>query len=218
MDLHHACGGRWDTLVTQCHLTTEELDSFLEYAGMFLCNLGNSYSKHCERLQIFSQMTMDGLENTIGPLLAVPPFSLGCPSRDVQSAHYPGTEALSQEEIAQVSASVGRHSLWPENTRLRKLFKNGKPVYRLLQASAETDASSSNPHQLDNDLFLMKGDHSQELSKVCSALKRAKAYASNSKKIQFLEHYIESFRTGSLEAFQASQKVWVTMSQQQWNT
>lgn len=43
MDLHHACGGQWNMFVEQCHITTEELDAFLEYAGMFLCNLGNFY-------------------------------------------------------------------------------------------------------------------------------------------------------------------------------
>ena len=43
MDLYHACGGKWDTLVTQCNITSEELASFLEYAAMFLCNLGNFY-------------------------------------------------------------------------------------------------------------------------------------------------------------------------------
>ena len=43
LDLHHACGGKWDTLVTRCDITSEDLDSFLEYAGTFLCNLGNFY-------------------------------------------------------------------------------------------------------------------------------------------------------------------------------
>jgi dipeptidyl-peptidase-3 len=51
MDLHRACDGQWNTLLTQCHITAEELDSFLEYAGMFLCNLGNFYvsvtTHHC---------------------------------------------------------------------------------------------------------------------------------------------------------------------------
>jgi dipeptidyl-peptidase-3 len=48
------------------------------------------------------------------------------------------------------------------------------------------------------------------LSKVCLALTKAKEYAGNSKQSQFLAHYIECFRTGSLEAFQESQKAWVT--------
>lgn len=43
MDLYHACDGEWNTLVEQCSITSEELASFLEYAAMFLCNLGNFY-------------------------------------------------------------------------------------------------------------------------------------------------------------------------------
>ena len=43
MDLYHVCDGRWDTLITRCSITTQELASLLEYAGTFLCNLGNYY-------------------------------------------------------------------------------------------------------------------------------------------------------------------------------
>lgn len=43
MDLYDACGGKWDTLVAECNIAPEELTSFLEYAAMFLCNLGNFY-------------------------------------------------------------------------------------------------------------------------------------------------------------------------------
>jgi dipeptidyl-peptidase-3 len=43
MDLYHACDGKWDTLVTWCNITSENLSSFLEYAATFLCNLGNFY-------------------------------------------------------------------------------------------------------------------------------------------------------------------------------
>ena len=43
VDLYHACGGKWDILVAQCNITFEELTSFVEYAAMFLCNLGNFY-------------------------------------------------------------------------------------------------------------------------------------------------------------------------------
>lgn len=43
IDLYHACNGKWDTLIAQCNITSEELAAFLEYAAMFLCNLGNFY-------------------------------------------------------------------------------------------------------------------------------------------------------------------------------
>ncbi|RLL98895.1 hypothetical protein CFD26_101402 [Aspergillus turcosus] len=217
MDLYHACGGKWDTLVAQCNITSEELASFLEYAATFLCNLGNFYGEGdqkfvtdlsadaLEKIANLSPKTKAGLENIIGPLLAVPPFNLGYPSEKAQSGYYPGTELISQEEIDKVSEVMSKYSIGPENTRIRKLVEDGKPVYQLLQASAETGL-----HELADGIFLVRGDHFEELSKVCTALTKAKEYAGNSKQIQFLEHYIECFRTGSLEDFQESQKVWVT--------
>lgn len=117
---------------------------------------------------------------------------------------------MSQEEITKVSEAMNKYSIGPENTRIRKLFEDGKVVYQLLQASAETGLPTNNLHELADGIFLVRGDHSEELSKVCVALTKAKEYAGNSKQTQFLAHYIECFRTGSLEAYQESQKAWVT--------
>lgn len=46
ISLYHACGGEWDTLVAKCDITKADLESFLEYAAVFLCNLGNFYVRH----------------------------------------------------------------------------------------------------------------------------------------------------------------------------
>ncbi|KAM4056900.1 peptidase family M49 domain-containing protein [Hirsutella rhossiliensis] len=214
--------GDWDSLVTQCGILPEELEAFLEYAGTFLCNLGNFYGEGDQKfvpdlsiealrkISSISPKAKDGLDKIVGPLFAVPPFSLGYPSKNAQSAYYPGTEPISQLEVAKVSEAMGRHSIGPENTRIRKLVEDGKPVYQLLQASAETAASNDTPQELADGISLIKGDHTEELSKVCLALEKAKEYASNRRQVQFLTKYVECFRTGSLETFQESQKVWVS--------
>lgn len=142
--------------------------------------------------------------------MAVPPFSLGYPSKNAQSGYYPSDEPITQDEIAKVSEVMNKKSIGPENTRVRKVIKDGKPVLQLLQASAETGSLKDGHDELADGMFLVRGDHSEELAKVCSALEKAKEYAGNDKQSQFLTHYIECFRTGSLEAFQESQKVWVT--------
>lgn len=105
---------------------------------------------------------------------------------------------------------MNKYSIGPENTRIRKLVTDSQPVYQLLQASTDTGVPTNNLHELADDIFLVRGDHCEELSKVCFALTEAENYAGNSKQTQFLAHYIECFRTGSLEAFQESQKAWVT--------
>lgn len=105
---------------------------------------------------------------------------------------------------------MNKRSIGPENTRVRKVLKDGKPVLQVLQASAETHMPKDGDNELADGIFLVRGDHSVELAKICSDLEMAKQYAGNDKQTEFLTQYIECFRTGSLEAFQESQKVWVT--------
>jgi dipeptidyl-peptidase-3 len=157
-----------------------------------------------------SVKTKASLDRMIGPLLAVPPFSLGYTSKNAQSGYYPSDQPLTQDEIDKVSEAMNKESIGPENTRVRKVIMDGKPVFQLLQASAESDPPEDSYRELIEGVVLVRGDHSEELAKVCSALEKAKMYAGNDKQTRFLDHYIECFRTGSLEAFQESQKVWVT--------
>lgn len=144
--------------------------------------------------------------------MATQPSSLGYPSINAQSSYYPGTEPISQEEVTKVSDVMKKHTIEPENTRIQKVLQNGKRIYHLLQASEENDPppdAGNDLKELAKDIFLIRGDHCQELSKVCSALEKAKEYATDPKKTEFLTHYITHFRTGRLEAFWESQKVWV---------
>lgn len=44
MELHRACAGKkWHEVFVNEEVTREEVDALLEYAGMFLCGLGNYY-------------------------------------------------------------------------------------------------------------------------------------------------------------------------------
>jgi dipeptidyl-peptidase-3 len=60
-----------------------------------------------------------------------------------------------------------------------------------LQASIDTDAPEHHRKEFAEGVFLVQGDHSEELTKVCSALEKAKEYASNDKQTRFLTQYIE---------------------------
>lgn len=80
-----------------------------------------------------------------------------------------------------MSEAMNKYSIGPENTQIRKLVEDGKPVYQLLQTSAETGVPTNNLHELADGIFLVKGDHSEKLSKVCFALTKAEEYAGNSK-------------------------------------
>jgi dipeptidyl-peptidase-3 len=43
ISLYHSCDGNWTLLMDRCNISEGELKSFLAYAGLFLCNLGNFY-------------------------------------------------------------------------------------------------------------------------------------------------------------------------------
>ncbi|KAK3389922.1 dipeptidyl peptidase III [Podospora didyma] len=193
---------RQDMLVTRYGVLPKELDTFQGYATTFLCNLGNYYgegdqkfvpdlsAEALHKIAAISPKAKDRLRKIIGPL------------ENAQSAYYPGTEHISHEEIAKMSKVMEQYNIGPENTRVRKLLQDGKPVDQLLQASAEISVSDNTSQGLADGIVLVKRDYSEELSKVCLALKIAEQHTSNSKQLQFLTHYIECFRTASLEAFQ----------------
>ncbi|KAM3546936.1 hypothetical protein ARSEF1564_000249 [Beauveria bassiana] len=200
-------------------ITDGELQAFLEYAGTFLCNLGNYYGEGdrkfvpdltpdvLQKVATISAAATERLSAIMQPLLAVPPFGLGYPNDNAASAYYPGTERISHEELAKVSKVMAAHAIEPENTRLQKFVVGVKPLYHVLQASVETD---ERPQSLANDVYLVRGDYSKELRSVVSSLGEASKYVANDKQSAFLSHYIETFQTGHLDAFRKSQKVWVT--------
>lgn len=150
------------------------------------------------------------MNKIIDPLLTVSSFSLGYSNKNAQSNYYFSDEPITQDEIVKMSKIMNKNSIGPENTRVRKMIKNDKSMLQLLQASAETESFKNDHDELADDVFLVRKNHSEELIKVCSALKKAKEYADNDKQNQFLTHYIECFRTGSLIVFQESQKMWMT--------
>ncbi|ATY66560.1 dipeptidyl peptidase III [Cordyceps militaris] len=218
MDLYHACDGKWNALVAKCGVTTPEIECFLEYAAMFLCNLGNYYGEGdrkfvpdltadaLRKLASVSSKTTEDLNKIIGPLLSVPPYGLGYPSDQSASAYYPGTETITQAEIAMVSEIMAINAVGPENTRLQRVIVDGASKYEILQASVETDKA---PRLLTDAISLVRGDHSKELEQVIISLEEASKHVANDKQSLFLKHYIDTFRTGSLEAFHESQKAWV---------
>ncbi|KAL3470261.1 peptidase family M49-domain-containing protein [Aspergillus californicus] len=116
--LYHACGGEWDIRVARRAIKKEDLTSFLEYAAVFLFNLGNFYGEGDQmfvpnlsvetlrRIADISPATKARLEQIIDPLLSIPPFSLGYPRDRTQSAYYLGAEPISNDEINRISEEV----------------------------------------------------------------------------------------------------------------
>ena len=142
---------------------------------------------------------------------AIPPFSLGFPSDTAQSMYYPGRCKITPQEIQTISHAMEQRRIFPENTRIEKIEKDGGFSYQVLQASAQT----TTPRELESTecqarIFVKTGDHSTELSKICAELREAANHATNATQRHVISQYIKSFETGDLEVYRDSQRAWVT--------
>lgn len=63
------------------------------------------------KIVTISSKAQVGLGKIITPLLAIPPFNLGYPSKNAQSSYDTGTELISPEEIANVSETMQTNSI-----------------------------------------------------------------------------------------------------------
>ncbi|KAK0099275.1 bifunctional diacylglycerol diphosphate phosphatase/phosphatidate phosphatase [Cadophora gregata] len=149
------------------------------------------------------------------------PSSLGYASETSQSCYYPGKETIGREEIEAVTKLMETLNIDPENTRLTKVVRSCAPgseeslVFEILQASAEEDPEPSFLADIEvgskhlGKVFLRRGDHSVEMTKICADLAEASKYAANDTQKLALSQLIETFRTGNYQAFQAAQQTWV---------
>ena len=150
-------------------------------------------------------------DDIVTPMMAKPPFSLGFPSDLAQSAYYPGDQRMSKDEISLISQALEDQSIYPENTRIRKVQSLKQPVFEVLQASVQQDGSAQEFSLRDSkgNLRIIRGDHDKELDLICHSLAEASKHASQLQKT-VLEQYIDSFQTGSLHAYRDSQRTWIS--------
>lgn len=152
-------------------------------------------------------------DNVKAEITSVPPYSLGFPSKDAQSAYYPGDDKLQRDEIAKVSHIVEQHKVFPENTRIRKEESStGELIYTVLQASTSVDVhgpSDRSYGSADMRVILQQGDHKDELRRICDELRLASKYVANDIQKITLELYIKSFETGDLEIYRDALRAWV---------
>ena len=52
IELYRSCGDDWQSLARQTGVEMSELADFLEYAAVFLANVGSYYMSHCQRSEL----------------------------------------------------------------------------------------------------------------------------------------------------------------------
>lgn len=153
-----------------------------------------------------SELYQKFAEGIIAPL----PSGLGFQSDVAQSAYYPGNLQISREEIAAVSSVLDAESIHPENTRIRKSKSRGNLTYEVLQASVEVDTQPRKLQTLESGTIrIIRGDHSDELNRICKFLEEAQKFAATPMQESFLSEYQKSFTTGDIEPYKESQRIWV---------
>jgi dipeptidyl-peptidase-3 len=76
-------------------------------------------------------------------MLSVPPYGLGFPSETAQSAYYMADTAITRDDIATISRVLEEHSIFPEDTRIRKVTTLDTVIYEVPQASIEEENEST---------------------------------------------------------------------------
>jgi dipeptidyl-peptidase III len=103
-----------------------------------------------------------------------------------------------------------KKSILPENTRVRKHIVEDKAVFDILQASTAVD---DQPGIIENSDFglvrLIRGDHANEMRRICHCIDEARKYAMNASQQSFLSNCQDSFTCGDLEVYKESQRLWV---------
>ncbi|KAL9037456.1 MAG: hypothetical protein Q9214_005698 [Letrouitia sp. 1 TL-2023] len=227
MEIYRYCQksffGQWTDLSRASGITEMDMGSFLEYAASFLSNVGNYYGSGDQKFwPTINQESLKNLASVTDRALALftsiaesmyspQPSSLGYPSKETQSTYYPSSLSITAEEAANISRAMETNGILPENTRVRKTIQDSKIVFEVLQASVETSDSSQGIVTQDPNasIRIVKGDHTQELARICNHLQLAAQYAANPRQKQFLEQYQQSFQTGDLEVYKQSQKTWI---------
>lgn len=152
------------------------------------------------------------LDKLAGCITSKLPSNHGFPSQTTQSNYYPGSIPVTRDEATLVSQILEAYGLEPENTRLQKTVEGGRCILHVLQASTVRDVilEWQNVDGHGTAVRVERGDHAEELSKICISLLTAREYSADNTQAKTIDKYVESFRYGSLLAYRDSQKLWVT--------
>ncbi|KAI1351962.1 peptidase family M49-domain-containing protein [Xylaria sp. FL0043] len=193
---HHMDRGclAWNLNHSATGISREDIRGFFTYAATFLSNIGNYFGSGdqkfvpavdasvLQKLAARSTRLSELCEGIASAIYAIPPFSLG---------------------------TLEHNSIFPENTRIRKAG-DGTDFDVAIASVESDDLPQTLPHLgAEGALKLARGDHSSELEKICRELSEAANYAANDLQKEYLRASIESFRTGSLDTYRESLRIWV---------
>lgn len=197
---------------------------YLEYASQFLSNLGNFKLFGDKKfIPALAAADFDAVVDAVGDsaisdnykkvreaIFSTEEGLLGWRDQGHLSAYYPGEPVPTKDEIEAVNAALADKGIMPENTRVEKTA-NGEFVVRVALADKDNNTDYYPPTLEANGakVTIKFGDHAPEFAHIVEELEKAKQHAANDTQREMLGHYIESFKTGSMNAHKKSQVSWV---------
>ncbi|KAM4059717.1 peptidase family M49 domain-containing protein [Hirsutella rhossiliensis] len=232
--LHRRCNGDWPSLANEASVDQSELTYFLEYAAMFLGNLGNYKSfgdskflprcseKSVAALAATAPEADQFYQATKGAIFSSDESAamhLGFPDAGHMSTYYPDSPGITKADIEAVNAWTEKKGLLPENTRLRKTDDG---TFEILIASAVTSVPADGGDIGKDTSFVVEdgplsgktiklifGDYADQMKAITAYSKQAVANADNETQKKMHSNYAKSFETGSLEAYKDAQRHWI---------
>lgn len=224
--LYKSVNGNWGTLVANGSVTNQDLTGFLEYAAMFLANVGNYRSTGDQKfIPRISKGAMEKLcavhietkalfARAVDGMYAISPYQYGYSAdKDCASGYYPASQQLNKSDIDHIQQFLQLSQILPENTRVTK--KNESEGLTVLIASSETHWKPTTPSTSDLGrlekvaVSIEMGDFAEPLHNIIQELEHAQNYTANQTQKDMIHALIESFRTGNHHKFKSAQALWV---------
>ncbi|CAO3614928.1 unnamed protein product [Cunninghamella echinulata] len=209
-----------EALKQRSGVPSESFEQLLQYSGQFLGNLSNyasfGDSKYIPRISVTdfekivaaSELKDEALalfnqsKDEIYDAESATRNLLGYPDDGHVTGYY--SDNITKEDIKLVQDYLEKANIDPLNTRLFK-SSNG---YELRIASSDIKTET---HTLDNGttLTVQYGDFAKQMEKVAQNIKASVDVAANETQEKMLQHYFNSFKTGSIEEHIKSQECWL---------
>lgn len=199
--------------------------AYLEYASQFLSNLGNYKSFGDKKfIPTLLQNDFDKLIDAIGngdvsalykkvktAMYDTKASLLGWAENGQLSSYYVGKNIVTKADANEVNSTLAKAGVMPENTRVEK-SDDGNFIVHVASADT-TNNTGYYPESMTTStgkkVSFKFGDHSKEFAQIVKHLTAAKEFVANETQLKLLEYYIESFKTGSMNAHKNSQIEWV---------
>ncbi|KAJ5626816.1 dipeptidyl-peptidase III [Penicillium herquei] len=231
ISLYRAGNGDWEELGGRTNVSNEDVDDFLDYASMFLGNVGNYRStgdtkfipRICrstlKQLCSVNSETEALFEAASQGMYSTMPYKYGYPEDITSSSgYYPGDNPISKVEIDSIQRFLQDNNILPENTRVSKIAQDDTAEFaafslHLASATSLWEPELVTPTFLDlpenPPISVQSGDFADCLEKVIAELQCATLNCTNPVTLSMIDSLVESFRSGNHNEFKAAQTNWV---------